>query len=145
MDPLDYGGLRWAGGRKHPYIETDNTGSQALNQDAVGFKARGFTFDVVDADFTPNTNYTNFKLVARGKTEDGTVVRASVIYSPDDASVFLPLEVDLSGMTNLVRFNLKGRVEPDTTGELNAIRDFGLDNLLLDIDDGAARVTDWQT
>jgi len=64
---------------------------------------------------------------------------------PDDASVFLPLEVDLSGMTNLVRFNLRGRVEPDKTGELNAIRDFGLDNLLPAINDGAARATAWPT
>ena len=143
MDPLDYGGLTWNGGRKHPYVSTSSEGEAVIYGSRFGARTQDAPFDVLAADIMPSwQNYTDFTLVLRGKRADGETVRQKFVFSPEAAVTGEPLAVDFSAMTDLVRLNIKGRAAPDRTGELSAVDEVWVDNIDLDLHDGAA-ARDW--
>ncbi len=144
MDPLDYGGVSWAGGRKHPYVTEPEVGEMVIYGNRFGMRAKDAPFDVLAADIMPSwQNYTDFTLVFRGKRADGEKVKEKAVFAPGDAGTGQPLAIDVSDMTDLVRFNIKGRAAPDRTGELPAVDEVWVDNIDLDFHDAAARAADW--
>lgn len=143
MDPLDYGGLSWRGGRKHPFVTTTGEGEPVVLGSRFGIRSQDAPFDVLAADIMPSwQNYEDYTLVLRGKRTDGEKVKEKYVFAPEQAETGQPLAIDLSEMTDLVRFNIKGRAAPDRTGELSAVDEVWLDNLELDIHNGAA-ARDW--